>query len=238
MNNSLKIARRIDIRSRRSDRSNLLCAVLAAAAANILFWGAFSYREPPKPPPERTSSVTMMGAKESAAIESWLKYHDPAAFNRGEYRKVVPNIVSGGENMTALPALSRPEPDVAGGRAAVGKYREIALPEYTPRTALPLPPPTAPPPPGRRTGKITDGAGKILPLDGVELPPRTPRAGERTVLRVLVPGRFPTLMVDTSCGDPALDRRAQQLAAPLAASEQAPEFIVVEWPDPVKEARP
>jgi len=234
VSNLLKIARRVDIRSRRSDRSNLVLAVLAAVGAQVLFWGAFSYRETPKPPPERTSSVTMVGARETAAIDDWIDFHDPAAFNRGGYRKFVPAV---GDRVTAAVALRRPAPVSAARRAEVGKYREIALPESAPRTVLPLPPPPLPPP-VRRKGGITDGAGRPLPLNGVKLPPRTSGAGERTILRVLNPGRFPTLMVDGSCGDPDLDRRAQQLAMPLAVSERAPEFIIVEWPEPSAPPKP
>ena len=103
---------------------------------------------------------------------------------------------------------------------------------------LPLSPPSRPLSAKRRAGRVTDGAGNPLPIAGLKLPPRTPGTGERTILRVLNPGRLSTLMVDVSCGDHELDRRAQQLVQRLAMSGSAPEFIIVEWPDPEKEARP
>ncbi len=238
MNYSLKLAKRLNIRSRRSDRRNFWYAVLTAIGAQVLFWSAFSYREVPKSPPEHTSSVTMLSREETEEIGAWLRYHDPAAFNRGEYRKFIDGPTPNG----GVPAFGgvgkRPEPELPTPRAAVGKYRELTPSEYTPPAVLPLPPPQRPAPAKRRSGGVTDGAGKPLPVGDVKLPPRPPRAGERTILRVLNPGRFPTLMVDVSCGDPALDRRAQQLALRLAMSETAPEFVVVEWPDPEQEVRP
>lgn len=238
MNYSLKLARRLNIRSRRSDRRNFWYAVLTAVGAQILFWSAFSYREIPKAPPEHTSSVTMLSREETEEIGCWLRYHDPAAFHRGEYRKFIDDASLKSGNAAFRGVGDRPEPELPTPRAAVGSFRELTPSEYTPPAVLPLPPPRRPAPAKRRSGGVTDGAGKPLPVGEVKLPARTPGAGERTTLRILNPGRFPTLMVERSCGDPALDRRAQQLALPLAMSASAPAFVVVEWPDPETEVRP
>ena len=236
MNYARKLARKANLHARRSDRRNLGYAVLAALGAEILFWSVFSYHDIPRQPSHEHASpaVTMLSREDAEEFATWVKYHDPVAFHRGDYRKFVTGAARSGADIPASVARRRPMPVIPVTRAAVGKYQEFQPPEYQPPAVLPLPPPAASPPPApRRSGAVTDGAGKPLAVGDVVLPARTPAARHgRTVLRVLDPGRFPTPVVARSCGDFKLDLRAQQLLLPLTMSGGVlPEIVVVEWPE-------
>ena len=231
------ICRGLNDRTRRSDRSLFWYALAAAFAAHVIFWGSFSYRSVrDSASRESSAAVTMLTNEELAEIADWLECHDPAAFNRGDFRKAVspqsfrevaPGFASG-----------RPQVVAAVRTYSVRKYREQPVPALPMRAVLPVPAPPEPPPakPKPRPGGIADGRGGKLELAGVELPPRTPRTIGDTVVRVLNPGRYPTLSLERSCGDAALDRFALRVLLPLANSDPAPEYLIVSWPDPAPEA--
>lgn len=231
------ICRGSDIRHGRSDRSLFWYALAVAFAAHVFFWGAFSHRQTYAVPRENSASVTMLTNGELAEIRDWLKYHDPAVFNRGDFRKAVsPRSFRDVEAGFDAP---RPGAETAVRSYAVRKYRELPVPAPPMRALLPISPPeppaTAEKP--RSPGGITDGRGNAVGHDGIKLPPRTSRTVGDTVLRVFNPGRYPTLSLESSCGDAALDRFAQRALLPLANSDRAPEFLIVSWPDPEPEVR-
>ena len=232
-----EIHRESEKRSRRADRTIFWSALAAAFAAHVLFWAVFSYRPVYSGSRGSSSSVTMLSREELAEINDWLRYHDPAAFNRGDYRKAVSpqsfrEVGPGFE-------VRRPEVGMPVRTYTLNQYRELPTPPPPMRAVLPVPLPEPPPAPEpkARPGRITDGRGNELRVDGVELLPRTPRAIGDTVLRVLNPGRYPTLSLERSCGDAELDRFAQRVLLPLANSDRAPEYLIVSWPDPKKEVR-
>ena len=88
---------------------------------------------------------------------------------------------------------------------------------------------------------MTDELGRALPSADVKLPFRTAKVHGDTVLRMLSIGGLPVPVVESSCGDPELDRAATAVpVAGLAQLEPPPQFIVVRWPErPAdKEAKP
>jgi hypothetical protein len=230
------IRRRLNIRPRRSDRSLFWYAVAAALSAHVLFWGAFSHRRITAVPRESSAAVTMLTREELAGISDWLKYHDPADFNRGDFRKAV--TAQSFREVEAGFAPRRPLTEVRVRNYSVGKYRELPVTELSPRAVPPVSVPEPPPVKAKpRPGGITDGRGNALRIDDLKLPPRTPSAVGDTVLRVLNPGRYPTLTLESSCGDAELDRFAQRVLLPLANADRAPDFLIVSWPDPEPEVR-
>ena len=130
----------------------------------------------------------------------------------------------------AVRPVKRSETVVPVRVAAIGAFREVPGREL-PVRALPPPPPEDVAPVASAAGKVTDGGGRELPLNGLELPPRTPRTVGRTVLRVFDGGNAPVLLLDGSCGDGRLDGFAIRNLAFLARRQPIPEYIVVEWPE-------
>ena len=231
------ICRGVKDRARRSDRNLFWYALATAFAAHVLFWGAFSYRPIHAASRESSASVMMLTNTELASIAGWLECHDPAAFNRGDFRK----LASAQSIRDVKPGLApgRPQVTTAARTYSVRKYRELPVPAPPMRAVLPVPAPPEPPAakPKARPGRIADDRGNELKLAGVELLPRTPQTVGDTVLQVLNPGRYPTLSLKRSCGDRSLDRFALRVLLPLATSDPAPEYLIVSWPDPKPEKR-
>ena len=136
------ICRGVENRARRSDRNLFWYALATAFAAHVLFWGAFSYRPVHAASRESSASVTMLTNAELASIAGWLECHDPAAFNRGDFRKaltpqsfreVEPGFVPG-----------RPQVVTEARTYSVRKYREQPVPALPMRAVLPVPAPPEP----------------------------------------------------------------------------------------------
>ena len=235
MSNNVKFDRRVNIRTRNSDRVILCYAIAAAVAAHAVFLLIFNYRRPAPTGDESGSKVTMLALsdfpkKERVWIRRWLDYNDPRNFDRGEFdEKLI-----GGALQNALkepPDIkSRSDAEIPVRSVEVGKFREVRGGKLSSPTLLPLPPRDEPKP-AVVSGAVTDGKGRTLPLGGLKLPARTPAATGRTVLRVFRSGAEPVLLLERSCGDAKLDDFAIHSLRTLVGRGSAPEFIVVEWPE-------
>lgn len=232
MNINVKFDRRVNIRTRASDRRIYWYALATALAAHILFWAAFNYRHMAKAGDEQGSAVTMLTMSDFPAEEreggrNWLIYNDPRDSVRDSYGEEVT-----GDALREVPKelTARVKTDIPVRTAEVKKFREVPERKSSAPATLPLPVryrtgPVA------AAGSVCDGTGRALPIGGLELPARTPRTRGRTVLRVFKPGGSPVLILEKSCGDDHLDGFAAHKLLFLARGDPAPEFIVVEWPE-------
>ena len=232
---NLKFDRKVNIRTRATDRQIVWYAVGAAVLAHIVFFGAFEYRRTEKRNGETGSGVTMLSAADFPAEEregfrNWMTYHDPQRFDDyGFGEEVVDGVL---RDVRTVRAAKRPEVVVPVRAAAVAAFREVPG-RKLPVRILPPPPPReeAAPDVSAATGKVTDGVGRELPLGKLKLPSRTSRTVGRTVLRVFDGGKAPVLLLDSSCGDRKLDGFAIRSLLFLASRQPAPEYIIVEWPE-------
>jgi len=232
VNSNVKFERRVNIRTRNSDRAIFWFAVAAALAAHILFWLAFNYRRIVKPGGESGSAVTMISLSdfpeaERRSVRNWMEYNDPRSAVREEYD----DDLVGGTLPDRPPNLADRIPaEIPLPGASVGKFSEVPGRKLSAPAPLPVPPQDGPKP-SSAAGGVYDGAGRALPLGDFELPPRTPTATGSTVLRVVRAGGISELLPERSCGDAKLDDFAAHKLVFLVRGETAPEFIVVEWPE-------
>ncbi|MBP5531726.1 MAG: hypothetical protein J6Y54_06845 [Lentisphaeria bacterium] len=232
MNGNVKFDRRVNIRTRVSDRRIFWLAFAVALAAHLLFGAAFNYRHMAKAGGEEGSAVTMLTlsdfpAKEREGGRNWLNYNDPRDFVRDSYGDTVT-----GDALREVPKelTARVGTDIPIRTVEVKKFRKVPGRQLSAPATLPLPA-RARTAPVAAAGSVRDGEGRVLPLGGLELPSRTPHTRGRTVLRVFKPGGAPVLLLERSCGDDRLDGFAAHKLLFLARGESAPEFIVVEWPE-------
>jgi len=236
----MKFIRRLSDRPRRSDRSIMFRAVLAALAAHLVFWSVFSYRRSVSPMRSQGSSISLLNSSElTPELLRWLDDHDPANMIRSDYR---------GGYAAQLPP-EPPRPGISASHSVaprpapapkVRAFRVLAVAPAAPGVRFPgmASPPFAA---SAKRAAVTDELGRALPYADVKLPFRTAKVQGDTVLRMLNIGGLPVLAVESSCGDPELDRAATAIpVAGLAKSEPPPQFIVVRWPEiPAdKEAKP
>ena len=232
MNSNVKFDRRVNIRTRVSDRKIFWGAAATALAAHILFWTVFDYRYSANPGSEHGSAVTMLALSdfppaEREGVRNWMVYNDPRDSVRDPYGAAA----AGGVPPEVPKELTtRVKADIPVRTAAVKKFREVPGRKLDAPRALPLPP-RGGTGPAAAVGGVCDGEGRALPLGGLELPVRTPHTRGRTVLRVFKPGGSPVLILEKSCGDDRLDGFAAHKLLFLARGDPAPEFIVVEWPE-------
>jgi len=233
---NVKFDRRVNIRSRMSNRKIFWCALAAAAGAYVVFFGLFSLRAPEGGRKETYSALTMLSSSDFSGeqregFRNWMEYHDPRHSIRGEFDE---DVVSGTLRDVRPPGLkSSLAPDIPVRFRTVGRFREVPGGKLPVRTLPPAPPRAAalPVPVSAAAGRVTDGEGNILPLGSLKLPPRSSETAGRTILRVFNGGRLPALLLEESCGDAALDGFAIRSLTFLALREAVPEFIIVEWPE-------
>lgn len=258
MRSNVKFYRKVNIRTRSSDRRLFWYAVAVAVTAHVVFLGAFDYRRRARQSGEGGSAVTLLSMsdltkQEREGFRSWLEYHDPLNFGSGwacedavagtlhdiptrrQGRLYSEDAVDGTlHDVRPAELKSRLRADIPVGAAAGGEFSKVPGRKKVAPMVLPPPPPprvaakTAAIP---ASGMVTDGNGTVLPLGDVKLPHRTPGTTGQTVLRVYKSGGPPVLITERSCGDAQLDRIAAHKLLFLARGETAPEFIYVEWPE-------
>lgn len=234
MRSNVKFERKVNIRTRNSDRQIFWYAFAAALTAHVVFFGAFDYRRRVRQNGEGGSAVTLLplsdfSERERDGFRKFMEYHDPLNFGSGGFGE---NAVDGTlRDVRPAELKTRLGADVPTRPAAVGKFREVP----GRRRQLPptLPPPRVESAPAilSASGAVTDDNGRMLPIGDVKLPSRTPETTGQTVLRVYKSGGPPVLITERSCGDAKLDRIAAHKLLFLARGETAPEFIYVEWPE-------
>ena len=234
---NLKFDRRVNIRTRATDLRIFWYAIGAAVLAHVLFFSIFDHHRPARRSGEQRAGVTMLSAADFPAagregFRSWMKYHDPRSFDDCGFGEDVTEGVL--RDARAVRPVKRRETVIPVRAAAVGAFREVPGRALPVRTLPPPPPREAAAPVASAAGKVTDGGGRELPLDGLKLLPRTPRTVGRTVLRVFDGGNAPVLLLDGSCGDGRLDGFAIRNLAFLARRQPTPEYIIVEWPEAQK----
>ena len=240
MKNNAKFDRLVNIRTRSSDLRLFLLAVAAAVAAHFVFFGLFSRVSAKKEAADgdtylpRLSMLTLkdLPASRRKGFSSWLEYHEP----RGVIRGNIDDAAIGGVLRDVRPPKLKS--DLGGAMpirpAAVGKFSEVPGSGPQPRHMPPSPPRRETAPVAVSSGGVTDGEGNVLPHGDLKLPPRTPLAVGRTVLRVFNGGDTPALLLESSCGDGKLDDFALRSLAFLTRGELTPEFMIVEWPEAEK----
>ena len=234
MRSNVKFERKVNIRTRNSDRQIFWYAFAAALTAHVVFLGVFDYRPRARQNGEDGSAVTLLSmsdfpARERNGFRKFMEYHDSLNFGSGNFSE---DAVDGTlHDATTAAIKARLGADIPTSVVAVGKFREVE----GRRQEVP---PTLPPPRVESetavsfaSGMVTDGNGRALPIGEVKLPPKTPETTGQTVLRVYKSGGPPVLITERSCGDAKLDRIAAHKLLFLARGETAPEFIHVEWPE-------